>query len=58
VNAAWEAAFVLMAGHGQCGACGIVAEGMKKADVMAVYQGWEAIADCLNAVAFNGGTKH
>ena len=55
---AWEVAFVLMSDHGQGRACGIVAEGMKKADEMAVYRGWEAIVDCLNSVAINGLTKH
>jgi hypothetical protein len=59
VNAeAGEVAFVLMSDHGQGGACGIVADGMKKADELAVYRGWEAIADCLNSVALNGVTKH
>ena len=55
---AWEAAFVPMSDHGQGGACGIVADGMKKADEKAVYRGWEAIADCLSLVALNGVTKH
>ena len=55
---AWDVAFVLMSDHGQGGACGIVADGMKKADELAVYRSWEAIADCLNSVACNGVTKH
>jgi hypothetical protein len=54
---AWQVAFVLMSDHGQGGACRIVADGMEKADEMEVYRGWEAIADCLNSVAFNGDTK-
>ncbi|WP_380786837.1 hypothetical protein [Sphingomonas sp. R86521] len=55
---AWEAAFALMSDHGQGVACGIVADGMEKADEMPVYRAWEAIADCLNSVAFNGVTEH
>jgi len=56
--AAWEAAFALMADLGQCGACGMVTAGMTKADRIEEHRGWEAIANCLNAVAFNGLTKH
>jgi hypothetical protein len=54
----WEVAFALMRDHGQGGTCGMVAAGMSKADKIEEHRGWEAIANCLNAVAFNGGTRH
>jgi len=57
---AWEQAFVLMAGHGQMGACEIVASGMRKTspENTEEYRRWEALADCLNAVAEACSTKH
>lgn len=57
---AWETAFVLMAGHGQLGACRIVASGMQKTpkEKSEQLRQWEALADCLNAVADASRTRH
>ncbi len=57
---AWEQAFALMAGHGQAGACEIVASGMQKTppEEREQYRQWEILADCLNAVADASQTKH
>ncbi len=57
---AWEQAFALMADHGQMGACEIVASGMQKtpAGEQEQYRQWEALADCLNAVADASRMKH
>ncbi len=60
MQAAWEQAFALMADHGQRGACQFVAAAMQKtpsADIVQ-YQQWDALADCLNAVADASRTKH
>lgn len=57
---AWEQAFALMADHGQMGACKFVASGMHKTPPgqPEQYRQWEALADCLNAVADASRTKH
>ncbi|RZL85467.1 MAG: hypothetical protein EOP66_01330 [Sphingomonas sp.] len=57
---AWEQVFVLMADHGQLGACRIVASGMQKTPdgEPDQYRQWELLADCLNAVADASRTKH
>lgn len=56
----WEQAFVLLADHGQIGACEIVASGMQKTSPgqPEQYRQWEALADRLNAVADASRTKH
>ena len=56
----WEQVFALMADHGQCGACQLVAAGMQKTppEDSAQFRQWEIIADCLNAVADSSRTKH
>ena len=56
----WEQAFLLMAGHGQMGACEIVASGMQNTppENAEQYRQWEALADCLNAVADASKIKH
>lgn len=57
---AWEQAFALMADRGQCGACELVAAGMQKTppENPAQFRQWEALADCLNAMADASRTKH
>ncbi|RMB54731.1 hypothetical protein C8J44_2357 [Sphingomonas sp. PP-CE-3A-406] len=57
---AWEQAFALMADHGQCGACQLVAAGMQKtpSDQPEQFRQWDVLADCLNAVADASRTKH
>lgn len=57
---AWEQVFVLMADHGQLGACRIVASGMQRTPdgEPEQYRQWELLADCLNAVADASRTKH
>ncbi len=57
---AWEQAFVLMADHGQCGACQVVVEGMRNVPAGGMDQmlKWEAIAECLNAIADAHATRH
>ena len=57
---AWEQAFALMAGHGQLAACQIVAAGLHNTPPGQVdqFRRWEAIADCLNAVADAQRTQH
>lgn len=49
-----------MADHGQCGACQIVVEGMQNVPPGGVGQmlQWEAIAQCLNAIADAHATRH
>ena len=56
----WEKAFALMADHGQMGACGIVASGMQNTPPgqPKQFRQWEALADCLNAVADASRTTH
>ena len=56
----WEQVFMLMAGHGQKGACEIVAAGLQKTPPGEVerFRRWEKLADCLNAVADAGRTRH
>lgn len=56
----WEQAFVLMADHGQCGACQVVVEGMRNvpAGHLEEMMKWEALADCLNAIADAHATRH
>ncbi len=57
---AWDQAFALMADHGQMGACRIVASGIEKTPPGDAGQSrrWEALADCLNAVADASRTRH
>lgn len=58
--APWAQAFALMADHGQCGACQIVVEGMQNVPPGGVDQmlQWEAVAQCLNAIADAHATRH
>lgn len=60
IQHAWEQAFVLMADHGQMGACEIVASGMQKTPPGQQEQlrQWEVLAGCLNAVADASRTRH
>jgi hypothetical protein len=49
-----------MGDHGQMGACGIVVSGIEKTPPGDIEQlrAWDALADCLNAVADASRTKH
>jgi membrane-bound ClpP family serine protease len=57
---AWEQAFVLMADHGQMGACKIVASGMEKTapGQQEQLRRLEVLAECLNAVADASQTRY
>lgn len=55
----WDQAFALMSDRGQSGASQLVAAGMQKtpsSDVAQIW-GWQALADCLNALTDATGTR-